>query len=151
MGGLVIDHQARVLGGAGQQIRGLFAAGEVTGVAGINGSHGGSGTFLGPSVLTGRIAGRSAAELAVGPGKSSPPATPATEPTTPVTVRRTAVDLPALLAVQREGYWHFTQSHTLVVERKDACEGCHQGPWPPGPATTREQRLVQLDSCTRCH
>lgn len=151
MGGLVIDHQAHVLGGAGQQIRGLFAAGEVTGVAGINGSYGGSGTFLGPSVLTGRIAGRSAAELAVGPGKSSPPATAEAAPPAPVLVRRSAVDLPALLALQREGYWHFTQSHALVIERKDACESCHQGAWPPGPATTREQRLVQLESCTRCH
>ncbi|MBM4221848.1 MAG: FAD-dependent oxidoreductase, partial [Gammaproteobacteria bacterium] len=63
MGGLAIDDQARVRSEAGEPIPGLFAAGEATGVAGINGSYGGSGTFLGPSVLTGRIAGRTAASL----------------------------------------------------------------------------------------
>jgi succinate dehydrogenase/fumarate reductase flavoprotein subunit len=61
MGGLAIDMQARVIDPEGNPIAGLYAAGELTGVAGINGSHGGSGTFLAPSVLTGRVAGRNAA------------------------------------------------------------------------------------------
>ena len=60
MGGLAIDADARVLDAAGRPVPGLYAAGEVTGVAGINGSYGGEGTFLGPAVLLGRIAGRSA-------------------------------------------------------------------------------------------
>jgi hypothetical protein len=157
MGGLAIDHEARVLGGAGQVIRGLFAAGEVTGVAGINGSYGGEGTFLGPSVLIGRVAGRSAVALALGPqalatrepARAAPdaaPPAPATAPPRPV-----AVNLPALLAQQRPGYWHFGVSHALVLERGDACASCHKGPWQPGPPVTVEQRLVQLESCTRCH
>lgn len=159
MGGLVIDQDARVLGGAGQLIRGLFAAGEVTGVAGINGSYGGSGTFLGPSVLTGRIAGRNAAALALGPGAVLP--TPVATPTQTVqqTPRdaqsmieaREPIDLAALLNEQRRGYWHFNVSHALVMERGDGCATCHKDGWPESPATTRAQRLVQLDSCTRCH
>ncbi len=159
MGGLAIDHEARVLGGAGQIIRGLFAAGEVTGIAGINGSYGGEGTFLGPSVLIGRVAGRSAVALALGAqalgsqvAQAQPPATaPATTPPIAPAPRPQATDLPALLAQQRRGYWHFGVSHALVVERNATCEGCHKSAWPPGPAQTREQRLVQLESCTRCH
>jgi len=64
MGGVAIDARCRALDAAGQPVDGLFAAGELTGVAGINGLHGGSGTFLGPAVLTGRIAGRAAARHA---------------------------------------------------------------------------------------
>ncbi|MFQ5636162.1 MAG: FAD-binding protein, partial [Gammaproteobacteria bacterium] len=54
LGGLAIDLEARALGAGGAPVPGLFAAGEVTGVAGINGRHGGSGTFLAPSGLMGR-------------------------------------------------------------------------------------------------
>jgi len=153
MGGVAVDHDARVVGGAGQEIRGLFAAGEVTGVAGINGSFGGSGTFLGPSVLMGRMAGRGAVALALGPAAltaapaaDAPPVGPAAEPPP---ARR--VDLDALLHQDRRGYWHFNVSHALVQERREDCAGCHQSPWPPGPAITREQRLVQAQTCTRCH
>ena len=155
MGGLNIDHEARVLGGADQVIRGLFAAGEVTGVAGINGSYGGSGTFLGPSVLTGRGAGRSAVALALGDPPDSAPAGNAAAQTQDSSASTTAgagaTDLPTLLARERPGYWHFQVSHTLLLERGDNCVDCHKSQWQPGPAMTREQRLVQLDSCTRCH
>jgi predicted oxidoreductase len=161
MGGLRIDHEARVLGGAGQLIRGLFAAGEATGVAGINGSFGGSGTFLGPSVLTGRIAGGSAAMLVLGqsavdtvvkPAGSEPTKTSAgNAPAARAMQKAPAVDLRALLEKQRPGYWHFSVSHALVLNRADDCATCHTGAWPSGPAVTREQRLAQLDSCTRCH
>jgi len=159
MGGLAIDHEARVLGGAGQVIRGLFAAGELTGVAGINGSYGGEGTFLGPSVLIGRIAGRSAVALALGPqalgthgpAAAPPPLQPPVQPPAVPPPRTPAANLPALLAQQRRGYWHFGVSHALVTERGDACESCHRDGWAPGPALTTGQRLVQLESCTRCH
>jgi succinate dehydrogenase/fumarate reductase flavoprotein subunit len=157
MGGLAIDHDARVLGGAGQVIRGLFAAGEVTGVAGINGSFGGSGTFLGPCVLTGRVAGRSAVALALGEdvlkseSKRATAAGTADDAQAAATTAPRAIDLPALLRQQRKGYWHFNVSHTLILERNDSCATCHTGAWAPGPAVGRAQRIVQLDSCTRCH
>ncbi len=156
LGGLAVDQHTQVLGGAGQALRGLFAAGEVTGVAGINGSHGGSGTFLGPSVLMGRMAGRSAVALALGEQALKQPAAAAvlpasTDDATSRPAKPRAVDLAALLARERAGYWHFAVSHTLVTERGLACDGCHQSAWPIGAAISREQRLVQLDSCTTCH
>lgn len=158
LGGLVVDHEARVLGGAGQLIRGLFAAGEVTGAAGINGRNDGSGTFLGPAVMMGRIAGRGAAILALGaPQPGQPPLAASATPEVRATgeaaaaLRRAAAGLPDLLRRKRAGYWHFEVSHQLVVERDATCESCHTASWPPAPTTSREQRLAQLESCTRCH
>ena len=50
---------ARVLDRQGKPVPGLYAAGELTGSVGINGSHGMDGMFLGSAILTGRLAGRS--------------------------------------------------------------------------------------------
>ncbi|RMF98368.1 MAG: FAD-dependent oxidoreductase [Gammaproteobacteria bacterium] len=149
LGGLVIGDDADVLAPDGSPIPGLFAAGEVTGVAGINGRFGGSGTFLGPSVFTGRLAGRSAARLAGRlPLAASPPSLPAGEP---VTASEATAGLAARLKAQRPGDWHFARAHSLVLERRWSCSGCHSAGWGPQPATNRAQRLRQLDSCERCH
>jgi flavocytochrome c len=155
MGGLEIDLQARVIDTKGNPIAGLYAAGELTGVAGINGSHGGSGTFLAPSVLIGRVAGRNAAEavrqVADKPGtnwqKIAAPAGAIDGDRNP----RNAAQIRPLLAMQRDGYWHFEKSHSLIAERQDACDRCHSADWPPGPASTNHQELLQLDSCINCH
>jgi len=65
MGGISIDRSCRVLGVSGQPIPGLYAVGELTGLAGVNGKASLEGTFLGASIMTGRVAGRAAAaELA---------------------------------------------------------------------------------------
>lgn len=65
MGGVSIDQSCRVLDVSGQPIPGLYAAGELTGLAGVNGKASLEGTFLGASIMTGRVAGRAAAaELA---------------------------------------------------------------------------------------
>ncbi len=61
MGGVAIDRSCRVLKATGQPVPGLYAAGELTGLAGVNGKASVEGTFLGASILTGRIAGRGAA------------------------------------------------------------------------------------------
>jgi predicted oxidoreductase len=158
MGGIAVDHETRVVGGAVQVIRGLFAAGEVTGVAGINGSFGGSGTFLGPAVLMGRMAGRGAVALALGPAALEAAAVaprqaaaPEEGPAAAAPAAARPVDLAALLRQERKGYWHFGASHALVAGRGDDCATCHRAPWPPGPAETRAQRLVQVETCTRCH
>jgi flavocytochrome c len=154
MGGLAIDANGQVLDSQGQPIAGLYAAGELTGVAGINGSHGGSGTFLGPSVLTGRIAGRGAVR------SLKPTTKPAAEATTEI--QSTALPpeksaplnadyLETVLKNARPGYWHFEMSHATVLEREFACERCHSPDWPPGPAVTKTQTRLQLDSCTQCH
>lgn len=155
MGGLAIDMLAQVADEDGEPIAGLYAAGELTGVGGINGSHGGSGTFLAPSVLIGRVAGRNAAAAALSHGDSIDVDWPAAaEPEVPETVDSTAIDsipLEPLLAAQRTGYWHFEQSHGLIASRESTCDECHSPAWPPGPALTKNQRLLQLDSCDGCH
>jgi uncharacterized protein len=49
-----------VLRTSGEPVPGLFAAGEVAGIAGghINGQAALEGTMLGPSLVSGRVAGR---------------------------------------------------------------------------------------------
>jgi predicted oxidoreductase len=65
-GGVKTDLRCRVLDKHFEPIRGLYAAGEVAGMAGghINGSAGLEGTMLGPSVFSGRVAGGWAAHEA---------------------------------------------------------------------------------------
>jgi succinate dehydrogenase/fumarate reductase flavoprotein subunit len=167
LGGLAINPDAAVVGQSGQPIPGLFAAGEVTGVAGINGRYGGSGTFLGPSVLIGRIAGRSAAGQALGKramGSRDPPRAPNFESPSqdpgsseqpggdPATMPMlSAAELAVMLEQDRPGYWHFETSHRLVLERDYDCAECHSAEWPTGPAITVAQQLLELESCTNCH
>jgi predicted oxidoreductase len=63
LGGLETDLDGRVLGGSGEPIRGLYAAGEVAGFGGggVHGYRALEGTFLGGCIFSGRIAGRAAA------------------------------------------------------------------------------------------
>ncbi|MGH9704886.1 MAG: FAD-dependent oxidoreductase, partial [Candidatus Acidiferrales bacterium] len=61
MGGIRVDHSCRVVDRQGKIIPGLYAAGEAAGFGGINGKAGLEGTFLGPGILMGRVAGKDAA------------------------------------------------------------------------------------------
>jgi predicted oxidoreductase len=65
-GGVKTDLQCRVLDKHFEPIAGLFAAGEVAGMAGghINGRAGLEGTMLGPAIFSGRVAGGWAAQAA---------------------------------------------------------------------------------------
>ena len=70
-GGVKTDLRCRVLTAALAPIPGLYAAGEVAGMAGghINGKAGLEGTMLGPAIFSGRVAGGWAAhEAGFGPG-----------------------------------------------------------------------------------
>jgi predicted oxidoreductase len=70
-GGVKTDLRCRVLNKYFEPIAGLYAAGEVAGMAGghINGKAGLEGTMLGPSIFSGRVAGGWAAhEAGFGPG-----------------------------------------------------------------------------------
>jgi succinate dehydrogenase/fumarate reductase flavoprotein subunit len=156
MGGVAIDMSARVLNRSGQPVPGLLAAGEITGSVGINGSHGMDGTFLGPAIMTGRLAGQTVTK-AVGssagrtdaartPGTPGTPATPGT-PGTP----GPPGTLGTLLAKPRDGFWHFEVSHKTVVERKYECTLCHTAQLPFAPVTTRVQREAQTAVCINCH
>jgi flavocytochrome c len=150
LGGLAIDSSGQVLDTRGQKIAGLFAAGELTGVAGINGSHGGSGTFLGPSVFIGRIAGKMAGRTA-GAASMVSDTNVLVPDTKTVAVVSDITVLAALVENARPGYWHFEKSHATVLEREYACERCHSSDWPTGPAVSKVQMRAQLDSCTQCH
>jgi predicted oxidoreductase len=67
MGGIKTNLKSQVLDKEAKVISGLYAAGEAAGFGGggINGKRALEGTFLGPCVLTGRVAGRHAAEEAI--------------------------------------------------------------------------------------
>jgi flavocytochrome c len=70
-GGVKTDLRCRVLDRYFEPIAGLYAAGEVAGMAGghINGKAGLEGTMLGPAIFSGRVAGGWAAhEAGFGPG-----------------------------------------------------------------------------------
>jgi flavocytochrome c len=70
-GGVKTDLRCRTLNKYFEPIPGLYAAGEVAGMAGghINGKAGLEGTMLGPSIFSGRVAGAWAAhEAGFGPG-----------------------------------------------------------------------------------
>ncbi len=157
-GGVSIDLAARALNGDGQPVPGLYAAGELTGSAGINGLNGLDGMFTGPAILTGRVAGGSAvADLASSPGWTS--ATFAREEIAVPDLAEAgawrpelgADDLALMLEVARDGFWHFERVHHLVLERAYACEQCHSQSLPFAAATTRVQRRLQADTCDACH
>ena len=150
MGGPAIDLNGHALDTEGQSIPGLYAAGELTGVAGINGSHGGSGTFLGPSLLTGRIAGRTAAaDLGLDMPSQAINAPAGETPSTVVPIGRDV--LQAMIDTRRPGYWHFEVSHALVLERAYECSRCHDADSTMTPAISAAQMLARLDTCTTCH
>lgn len=158
MGGVAIDETCRVVDARRQPIPGLFAAGELTGLAGINGKAGLEGTFLGPSILTGRIAGRSVLAAAGRPsGARPPPPARAPAPLAPDPLATTALclschDLPKLIATPREGFWHFEQVHRQVTAQNLACVTCHADLTVTyTPERHRFNRLAQIESCAACH
>jgi predicted oxidoreductase len=155
MGGLAIDINAQVIGPADRPVDGLFAAGEATGVAGINGSHGGSGTFLAPSVLTGRIAGRNAAVSAKNANTvMTIPDNALEKPPTDTAGQfplMAAESMRSLIRSKRAGYWHWDRSHETVLERALDCTDCHSNSWPTMPAVTTNQQLLKLETCAHCH
>ena len=121
MGGVAIDMQARVLNRDGRVVPGLYASGELTGSVGINGSHGMDGMFLGPAIVTGRLAGRAIAATTGAEGRATASPAPMEGAASQAAWNpgMTAEALKPLLATARDGYWHFEVSHKTVVERKD--------------------------------
>ncbi|MBS0394246.1 MAG: FAD-binding protein [Proteobacteria bacterium] len=156
MGGIVIDLDARALDGRGRPIAGLYAAGEAAGLAGINGEAALEGTFLGPSVLTGRVAAQSILRRLARRDRPPPAATAAApradaerEPAAPCTQCH---DLARLTATQRPGYWHFERVHLAVQEERRDCATCHGELAGPFDARThRIDRVHQIETCGTCH
>jgi succinate dehydrogenase/fumarate reductase flavoprotein subunit len=155
MGGIAIDLGARATDTAHRPIRGLYAAGEAAGLAGINGRAALEGTFLGPSVLTGRVAARTLLRdlrlvriPADGP-RSSAPAAPSVARTSDCLECH---HLAPLVAARRPGYWHFERAHALVAERGLECAACHVEFGATYDARHHAiDRLAQQRSCVMCH
>jgi succinate dehydrogenase/fumarate reductase flavoprotein subunit len=152
MGGIAVDLECRVLNSRREPIANLYAAGEVTGFNGLNGKAGLEGTFLGPSILQGRILGQRLAKLARG-GAPDPPPAPAPREASP------AVDAPCqschplarLTASPRKGYWHFDRVHQVVENRKWECRSCHSEMSPFVASRHRTDAVAQIAACARCH
>jgi flavocytochrome c len=157
MGGIVIDMSCRVLDRLQQPIPGLYAVGELTGLAGINGKAALEGTFLGPCIITGRIAGRSVlAELDL----NSKPVTRSVSisevsKASPVKAESTNCkdchDLASLSTELQTCYWHFNKSHRVVQEHKYQCGLCHSELDPYSEENHQVDPLVQLENCAICH
>lgn len=140
MGGPAIDIHGQVVKKSGAKIAGLYAAGELTGVAGINGLRGGAGTFLGPSVLTGRVAGASAAEASKA----------LMEP-----IRFWQIDGPEQQASPPDfgqpGYWHYDKVHHMASDNGYTCDRCHANEQTKAAANKPGDMLARLITCTGCH
>jgi flavocytochrome c len=142
MGGVAIDLSCRVLDKEQQAIPGLCAVGELTGLAGINGKAALEGTFLGPCILTGRVAARSVRSKITSRGKDR----------TVATQRCTSChDMEDLLENPRPGYWHFEKVHTRSRERGVDCRHCHGelAPYQEERHRTNQQALAA--TCVQCH
>jgi len=152
MGGVAIDGQARALDTSGRVLPGLFAVGEVNGSLGINGKHGLDGMFLGPAIISGRLAAQSI--VAATATQAKVPEIPPAAHTRDVgdwQATLTSKDLEALLSIPRDGYWHFQVSHQLVLERNYECTSCHSAQLPFSGVSDRASRLLQTEVCTTCH
>ena len=141
MGGVAIDRACCVLDRHQKAIPGLYAVGELTGLAGINGKAALEGTFLGPCIVTGRVAARTIL-------KQWPPNV------VPLPETQSCVDchdVESLIAESRPGYWHFEQSHRIVLERGTGCLLCHA---ELAPYDEQQHRMIPRSltaMCVRCH
>jgi predicted oxidoreductase len=153
MGGVDVDRECRVLDKAGRAIPGLFAAGEVTGYAGINGKAALEGTFLGPGIYMGRIAGRRIAQDVARPRPAADP------PAAGVPAQAQFADSACLkchnvakeVEQQRPGYWHYEQSHAKALAREYTCASCHADLLPYQADTHRLDRTSLVTTCRACH
>ncbi|MBY0372663.1 MAG: FAD-binding protein, partial [Bryobacteraceae bacterium] len=149
MGGIAVDLEGRVLDAKRQPIAGLYAAGEATGFAGLNGKAGLEGTFIGPSILQGRRLGGALAKLATPGAEIAPKAVaPGAVVEAPC---QSCHDVAKLVTSPRKGYWHFERSHRTVLERQWACVNCHVEMQPFRAGAHRIDRVKQIDACARCH
>ena len=152
MGGVAVDREMRALDMSGNILAGLYAVGELNGSLGINGKHGLDGMFLGPAILSGRVAAQSIVAATAAQTKV-PEILPAEHSRDVGEWQATmkAEHLEAMLSKPRDGYWHFQVSHELVLERGYQCASCHSSQLPLSMVSDRASRLLQTEICTICH
>lgn len=158
MGGVRVDRQMRVVREDGTLIPGLYASGELTGFAGVNGSAGLEGTFLGPAILTGRVAGRTllrdvaeARELLQPELKFETGVPPRTLSPAETSACDECHRLQDLAANPRPGYAHFERVHRAVIAEQQNCGTCHQELSPFDAANHVVDRQLQTQNCVHCH
>ena len=155
MGGVAIDRSGHVLDASDRIIPGLYAAGELTGLAGINGKAALEGTFLGPSIITGRVAGRTALTEIGSKPEPPPRERPAPSPSPQEGTNgacTTCHPLATLVERPREGYWHFEKVHRVVLEKQWDCPKCHAELGTRFDASRHHiDRLAQVQVCRFCH
>jgi flavocytochrome c len=156
MGGVHIDRTCHVLDKDQKPIPGLYAAGEMTGFGGINGRAGLEGTFLGPSIVTGRMAGRTAAQEITTPvsteiRKAASPAAAKPAPFPGTAYCQSCHALKIAIAKPRPGYSHFEKVHREVLNRQFECVQCHAELGRYKPYVHRIDRVAQVETCRVCH
>jgi uncharacterized protein len=151
MGGISIDHQARVQDTHAKAIPGLYAAGE----ANINGKQALEGTFLGPAIITGRIAARAVLQDFSIHGEVPPVAQTAESAAVNHSSNNASClschQLQSMVEKPRNGYWHFERVHRIVLETHRECTQCHSGMGEPATPQHHINPLIQANSCTVCH
>lgn len=156
MGGVNVDTDCRVLDKSGRAIPGLFAVGEVTGFGGINGKAALEGTFLGPGMYMGRIAGRRIArDLARTPrpdgSAQSGTAAGSASGTFGDAECLKCHDVPKDVTQRRAGYWHYEKSHAKALSRQYACSSCHGDLLPYRASAHQLDRTAAVAYCRACH
>src|SRR5581483_11377652 len=125
------------------------------------------GTFLGPSILTGRMAGRTAvSDLGIKAATSTTVSSSVvpTNATSGTSNEHQALapeanqdclgchSLKESVALRRPGYWHFERAHQLVLERQLQCVSCHSGMSSTFDEKQHQiDRLAQSQICSICH
>ena len=154
-GGIAVDTACQVIDENGSVIPRLFAVGEVTGFAGVNGRAGLEGTMLGPSVLMGRIAGQKIAEELGAKGnkisKSHVPFSEEFAASDPVALRSAQAWLRVMIGTPREGYLHFERAHAEVLAKKLDCRSCHHGQVAMTLQSETLDHLAISHRCSTCH
>ena len=158
MGGVMVDRQMRVVREDGTPIPGLYASGELTGFAGVNGSAGLEGTFLGPAILTGRVAGRTLLREVAEDRELLRPELDIDTELPPRTLSPTEMAscegchrLRELVENPRSGYAHFERVHRAVIAEERNCGACHQELSPFDAPDHVIDRQLQTQNCVHCH
>ena len=157
MGGIAVDRDARVLDEKKRAIPGLYAAGEATGEAGVNGKA--ALEALSWALVSSSGVLPRARSCAICRSLEISVARPFRRQTLGVLPPQAAQadscaschDLSALLGQNREGFWHFERVHDVVLDHHYECTLCHSDIGTPMTARHRINPLTQVNSCRQCH
>jgi hypothetical protein len=151
-----VDLEGRVLDGDDRPIPGLWGAGELTGFGGVNGWAGLEGTFLGPSILTGRTTARAvlaalATERRLQPRREPPPPPPVPAASGAADACLECHPVPDDVERSRPGYLHFEAVHRAVLSEERSCASCHAELAPFDPDRHAIDRIALAGTCGSCH